>query len=82
MNISLGEVFTRYIERQLEGGRYNNASEVVREALRLKMAEDEEYEAKLAALRANLKIATEQLDRGEGIVVTTDELRQRFKVSR
>ena len=80
MNIHLGETFTRYIEEQLADGRYANASEVVREALRLKMQHDAEHAAKLEALRADLHGALDQLDRGEGIKVTTDQLRQRFKL--
>lgn len=37
---------------QLDTGTYNNASEVVREALRLKMQQDEIYQTKLEALRS------------------------------
>jgi antitoxin ParD1/3/4 len=49
-SVSLGDHFTRFIERQLAEGRYNSASDVVRAGLRLL----EEEEAKLAALRAAL----------------------------
>jgi antitoxin ParD1/3/4 len=52
MNISLSTTFEDYIQGQLEAGTYNNASEVVREALRLKMQQDEIYQAKLEALRS------------------------------
>ena len=52
MNINLSTTFEDYIQSQLETGTYNNASEVVREALRLKMQEDEIYQAKLEALRS------------------------------
>jgi len=34
-SIALGAHFEEFIRKQVEGGRYNNASEVVREALRL-----------------------------------------------
>jgi antitoxin ParD1/3/4 len=52
MNINLSTTFEDYIQSQLETGTYNNASEVVREALRLKMQEDEIYQTKLEALRS------------------------------
>lgn len=52
MNISLSQTFEAYIQTQLDSGTYNNASEVVREALRLKMQQDELYQVKLQALRA------------------------------
>lgn len=52
MNINLSPTFENYIRLQLDTGTYNNASEVVREALRLKMQQDEIYQTKLEALRA------------------------------
>ena len=52
MNVSLSETFENYIQDQLTSGAYCNASEVIREALRLKMQQDEIYQAKLQALRA------------------------------
>ena len=47
---SLGAYFESFVQRQLASGRYNNASEVLRDALRLM----EERDAKLQALRATL----------------------------
>ncbi|MBL9018571.1 MAG: type II toxin-antitoxin system ParD family antitoxin [Myxococcales bacterium] len=49
-SISLGRHFDGFIRRQVAGGRYGTASEVVRAGLRLL----EEEDAKLAALRAAL----------------------------
>lgn len=34
-SIALGEHYEKFIKRQLESGRYNNASEVVRAGLRM-----------------------------------------------
>lgn len=51
MNVSLSETFETYIQEQLDGGTYKNASEVVRDALRLKMQHDEIYKTKLEAFR-------------------------------
>ena len=52
MNVSLSSTFETYIQKQLDEGTYNNASEVIREALRLKIQQDEIYQTKLQALRA------------------------------
>jgi len=52
MNVSLSSTFEAYIQKQLDEGTYNNASEIIREALRLKMQQDEIYQTKLEALRA------------------------------
>jgi antitoxin ParD1/3/4 len=49
-SISLGDHFADFIERQVQGGRYGSASDVVRAGLRLL----EENEARLLALRAAL----------------------------
>jgi len=49
-SFSLGEHFSTFIEDQVAQGRYDNASDVMRAALRLL----EEQEAKLSALRAAL----------------------------
>ena len=51
MNVNLSPTFDSYIRKQLESGIYNNASEVIREALRLKMQQDEIYNTKIKALR-------------------------------
>lgn len=49
-SFSLGEHFNRFVEAQVDQGRYSSASDVVRAGLRLL----EEQEAKLAALRVAL----------------------------
>lgn len=50
MNLSLGDRWERFVESAVQQGRYNSASEVVREGLRLV----EERETKLVALRETL----------------------------
>jgi len=51
MNVSLSKQFESYIQTQLDSGVYNNASEVIRDALRLKMRQDELYRTKLDTLK-------------------------------
>lgn len=49
-SFSLGTHFETFVQGQLASGRYNNASEVLRDALRLM----EDRDAKLQALRSTL----------------------------
>ena len=51
-NISLTPELDSFITAKIENGRYENASEVVRAALRTLQREEQQYETKLAALRA------------------------------
>lgn len=71
MNVNLSPTFEDYIKQLLDSGTYNNASEVVREALRLKMQQDELRQAKIEALRTAL-IAGEQS--GEARALDMDSL--------
>ncbi len=52
---SLGRHFETFVQDQLATGRYGNASEVLRDALRLM----EEREVKLSALRARIDYSIE-----------------------
>lgn len=64
-NISLTDRLNRFIDAQVEQGRHQNASEVVREALRryeLELAEDE---ARIEALRAVAAAGREAIARGD-----------------
>ena len=51
-NVNLTDELDRFVLTKVESGRYENASEVVRAALRTLEREEQEYEAKLAGLRA------------------------------
>jgi antitoxin ParD1/3/4 len=47
----LTDELDRFVLKKVKSGRYENASEVVRAALRTLEREEQQYEAKLAALR-------------------------------
>jgi len=51
-NVNLTREMDRFVTKSVKSGRYANASEVMRSALRLLEREDREYEEKMAALRA------------------------------
>ncbi len=70
MHISLTPELESRVKAKVETGLYNNASEVIREALRfMETHEDWIHEIKLTRLREQLKVGVDQLDRGEGITV-------------
>ncbi len=73
MHISLTPELESRVKAKVESGLYNNASEVIREALRfVETHEDWIRELKLARLREQLKAGVDQLDRGEGIEIETE----------
>jgi antitoxin ParD1/3/4 len=49
-NVNLTPELDQFITAKIESGRYENASEVVRAALRHLEREEQEYETKMAAL--------------------------------
>jgi antitoxin ParD1/3/4 len=51
-NVNLTDELDRFVAKKVMTGRYENASEVVRAGLRNLEREEQEYEAKLVALRA------------------------------
>ena len=57
-SVALGQHFETFIREQLQSGRFNNASEVVRAGLRLLEEHEQRHQAELRALRAD--IAAEQ----------------------
>ncbi len=66
-NVHLTEHFDKFIDAGIESGRFSNASEIVREGLRLLEQREEEDRAKLEWLRKAAKEAFDSLDRGEGV---------------
>ncbi len=70
MHISLTPELEARIKAKVESGLYNNASEVIREALRFVETHSEwVYELKLAQLREQLKVGTDQLDAKNGSII-------------
>jgi antitoxin ParD1/3/4 len=72
-NVNLTESFDDFITKEIEAGRYRNASEVMRAGLRLLQQQTAEDGAKLAALRRLAKTGLDQLDQGRGVEFTTSK---------
>ncbi len=56
-NVHLGERFEAFIQEQIRGGRYQNASEVVRAGLRLLEDRELERQRHLERLKAEINAA-------------------------
>jgi antitoxin ParD1/3/4 len=54
-SVALGEHFETFVRTQIASGRYNNASEVVRDGLRMLQDHDAQREAKLHRLRGDIQ---------------------------
>jgi antitoxin ParD1/3/4 len=65
MNVSLTPELEKFVSTKVESGRYNSASEVVREALRLLEEHDTARAAQLAEFNHELGRRLAALDRGE-----------------
>jgi antitoxin ParD1/3/4 len=70
-NINLTNQLDRFVEKRVASGRYGNASEVVREGLRLLEERERETKAKLEWLRGAVQEGLDDLDRGHSVELDT-----------
>gem|GEM_PF-657372 len=63
----------QFVTRIVAGGRFHSEEDVVAEALRLL----EVRERKLEALRKDIQVGIDQLDRGEGLPLDVDDIMKR-----
>lgn len=70
MNVSIGNKLEEYVADLVKGGSYNNASEVVRDALRI----HEEYQLKLAALKKEVNLGIDDLRAGRISRATPEDI--------
>ena len=78
MNVSLTPELEKFVSAKVESGRYNSASEVVREALRLLEEHDSVRAAQMADFNRELGRRLASLDRGERV----DPIEARSKLQR
>lgn len=77
MNVSLTPKLEKFVQAKVEDGRYNSASEVVREALRLLEEYENSRAAQLQEFNHELGRRLASLDRGE--IVSGSASRQRLQ---
>ena len=70
-NISLTKECIDLIQKKVDSGMYSSASEVVREGLRLLQDQDLLKQAKFEALKQDVQLGFDQLDRGEKVDAET-----------
>jgi antitoxin ParD1/3/4 len=73
-NVILTEHHEQVIDRLLKSGRYQDASEVMREGLRLIEHQEAMNEARLAALQEACRIGFADIDEGRFIDVSVEHL--------
>jgi antitoxin ParD1/3/4 len=73
-NISLTAEQDAFVEEVVRKGEYQNASEAVRDALRVLQQRREEHVLKLKALRMQIREGVKALDRGDFVEIADQEL--------
>lgn len=67
MNVSLTPELEKFVQKKVKAGRYNSASEVVREALRLLEEHEQLRSQQLKDFQSEIGRRLASLDRGEAI---------------
>lgn len=78
-SINLTERYDRFVEQQIESGRFRDASEVLQAGLRLLEQQSREEKEKRALLRSLATEGFQQLDQGQRIAINgTQQLTKRI----
>jgi antitoxin ParD1/3/4 len=64
-NIALTPHFDQFVQTKVESGRYQSASEVVRDGLRLLEEREEQRQHTLGRLRQDIEVGWQESERGE-----------------
>jgi antitoxin ParD1/3/4 len=78
-NISLTPEQDAFVEKVVKSGEYQNASEAVRDALRVLQQRRQEDALKLKALRMQIKAGVDDLERGDYVEVDEEGLDKFFE---
>ncbi len=73
-NVNLTDDQDAFVQRMVKAGKYQNASEAMRDAVRGLQQRWKEDELKLTVLRKQIKAGAEALDRGDFIEVDDADL--------
>ena len=81
MWIELPAQLEAYIQYKIDSGLYSNGTEVIRDALR-HMIDDDEDAAKALRLREAVQMGFEQIERGEGVAYSSQLMREATQSAR
>jgi antitoxin ParD1/3/4 len=79
IQVSLDPSLEEFVSQKIRAGEFTNASELVNDAVRRIKEIDEDQNPELEALRRELQIGIDQLDRGEGIAWDLEEFKKRCR---
>jgi antitoxin ParD1/3/4 len=65
MNVSLTPELEHFVNQKVESGKYQTASEVIRDGLRLLLEREELHQEKLEELRRAIAVGIDQADQGK-----------------
>jgi antitoxin ParD1/3/4 len=82
MNISLTPELEQFVNQKVESGKYQTASEVIRDGLRLLLEREELHQKKLDELRREIAIGIEQADQGKVATLNAKETLARVRKER
>ena len=74
MHVSLTENLDAVVRSKVQSGLYNNASEVVREALRLMLKQEDAEKAAYAEFKRQAVLGHEQAEKGEFSARSPEEI--------
>jgi putative addiction module CopG family antidote len=73
-NVALTPQLSSFVDELVTSGEYANASEVLREGLRVLKERRETRALELAEIRQRIALGLNQLDKGDGVTLTPDAL--------
>ena len=84
MTISLSPEQEKFIQNQLENGKYKTAAEVIADAFKALEERNKTYEQWVQETREKVAVGLAELDRGEGIdgELVVERLREKFRKAR
>jgi antitoxin ParD1/3/4 len=78
-NVNLTDEQDAFVEKMLKAGKYQNASEAIRDAVRGLQQRWKEDELKLALLRQHVKAGLDDLDQGRYVEIDEKDLETEFE---